>query len=93
MKKKLALAMLLLTSGAATGQNYTPHAFTLPTTYVQPQQKHVQTHSRANGSYVQPYERSVADNARENNWSSKPDVNPYTSKEDSKNPYANPYGH
>jgi len=93
MKTKLALAMLLLTSGAATAQNYTPKAYTLPTTYVQPQQAHVQGYTRANGTSVQPYERTVADNSRENNWSSKPNVNPYTGKEGSKDPYANPYGH
>ena len=98
MKTKLALAMLLLSSGVATAQNYTPQpyrSYTPPTGYSQPQQstEQVQGYTGANGTYVQPYERSAPDNSRENNWSSKPNVNPYTGKEGTKDPYATSYGH
>lgn len=38
-------------------------------------------------AYVRPYMRSVPDNNSYNNYSSKPNYNPYTGKEGTVNPY------
>lgn len=38
-------------------------------------------------TYVQPYMRSAPDNNPYNNYSSKPNYNPYTGKEGTVNPY------
>jgi len=38
----------------------------------------VRGYSRSNGTYVQPYYRSHADGNFSNNWSTYPNVNPYT---------------
>ena len=99
MNKTLALMALLVCCGSASAQSYAPqpyNAYAPPASrYVQPQQstEQVQGYTRANGTYVQPYVRTAPDNTRENNWSSKPNIDPYTGKEGTKNPYANPYGH
>jgi hypothetical protein len=94
MKTTTALIALLLCCGSALAQNYEPP--TPPQTYQsqsQPATEHVQGYTRANGTYVQPYERTAPDNTKENNWSSKPNVNPDTGKKGTKDPYENPYGH
>jgi len=39
---------------------------------------HVRGHYRSNGSYVQPHYRSNPDGNSYNNWSTYPNVNPYT---------------
>jgi hypothetical protein len=38
----------------------------------------VRGHYRGNGTYVQPHMRTNPDNSRQNNWSTSPNVNPYT---------------
>ena len=38
----------------------------------------VRGYSRSNGTYVQPYYRSHADGNFSNNWSTYPNINPYT---------------
>ena len=45
-------------------------------TYVVP----VQGYFRADGAYVPPHYRTVRDGYRSNNWSSYPNVNPYTGR-------------
>jgi hypothetical protein len=35
---------------------------------------------RSNGTYVAPHVRTAPDSTRYNNWSSKPNVNPYSGK-------------
>ena len=40
----------------------------------------VRGHFRSNGTYVQPYYRSTADGNFYNNWSTYPNVNPYTGR-------------
>jgi hypothetical protein len=42
--------------------------------------KYVRGHYRSNGTYVQPYQRSNADGNVNNNYSTHPNVNPYTGK-------------
>jgi hypothetical protein len=39
---------------------------------------YVRGYTRKDGTYVQPYMRSSPDKNYNNNWSTKPNVNPYT---------------
>ena len=41
---------------------------------------YVRGHYRSNGTYVQPHYRSAPDGKVFNNWSTKPNINPYTGK-------------
>ena len=41
---------------------------------------YVRGHYRSNGTYVQPHYRSAPDGNFFNNWSTKPNINPYTGK-------------
>jgi hypothetical protein len=40
------------------------------------------------GGYVTPHRATNPDRTRLNNWSSKPNVNPYTGKAGTRNPFA-----
>ena len=42
--------------------------------------QYVQGYYRQNGSYVQPHYRSNADGNFHNNWSTYPNINPYTGR-------------
>ena len=66
-------------------------------------QQHVRGHYRDNGRYVQPHYRSSADSSYNNNYSVRPNVNPYTGERGSLSPtmndrapsrssFSNPYG-
>lgn len=44
---------------------------------------------RRNGTYVQPYHRSAPDHSYNNNWSTSPNVNPYTGQEGTRQPTPN----
>ena len=64
-------------------------------------QNRVRGYYRKDGTYVQPHYRSKPDGNPFNNWSTKGNVNPYTGKPGTKNPYrsyttprrqSNPYG-
>ena len=50
-------------------------------------QTYVRGYYRNNGTYVQPHYRSSPDSSILNNWSTKGNINPYTGKEGTKNPY------
>jgi hypothetical protein len=43
----------------------------------------VRGHVRKDGTYVQPHRRTKPDSNFNNNWSTRPNVNPYTGKEGS----------
>ena len=43
-------------------------------------QVYVRGHYRLNGSYVRPHYRSYPDQSFSNNWSTYPNINPYTGK-------------
>lgn len=51
-------------------------------------QVHVRGYTRSNGTYVAPYVRSAPDNSIHNNYSTVPNVNPYSGKVGTVNPYA-----
>jgi hypothetical protein len=46
----------------------------------------VRGHFRGNGTYVQPYHRSSRDNNPNNNWSTRPNINPYTGRQGTQAP-------
>lgn len=48
----------------------------------------VRGHVTKKGSYAQPHQRTNPDRSRANNYSSKPNVNPYTGKAGTRDSYA-----
>lgn len=42
---------------------------------------------RSTGTYVAPYHRTSPNRTRVDNWSSRPNVNPYTGKRGTRDPY------
>lgn len=56
----------------------------LMTTTIADAAVHVRGHYRSNGTYVQPHYRSSPDGNPHNNWSTYPNVNPYTGKKGTK---------
>ena len=46
----------------------------------------VRTYTRKNGTTVQAHRQTNPDKTQRNNWSSKPNVNPYTGKRGTKTP-------
>jgi hypothetical protein len=51
-------------------------------------QVHVRGYTRKDGTYVAPYERTAPGSSIYNNYSTYPNVNPYTGKVGTVNPYA-----
>jgi hypothetical protein len=49
---------------------------------------HVSGHVTKNGTYVAPHQATNPNNTKTDNWSSKGNVNPYTGKDGTKDPYA-----
>ena len=47
---------------------------------------HVRGHIRKDGAYVQPHSRTAPNRTQRDNYSSKPNVNPYTGKDGTKTP-------
>lgn len=43
-------------------------------------------HVRRDGTYVQPHQRTHPNQTERDNWSSKPNINPYTGKEGTREP-------
>lgn len=50
-------------------------------------QVHVHGYMRSNGTYVAPYTRTAPDSSIYNNYSTRPNINPYTGREGTVNPY------
>ena len=46
----------------------------------------VQGHVTRNGTYVQPHQQTNPNADKRDNWSSKPNINPYTGKRGTKQP-------
>ncbi len=72
MKKLLLLLMFSLLVGAT-------FSMAVADTYVR-------GYYRKDGTYVRPHYRSSPDSSYNNNWSVKPNVNPYTGKSGTRNP-------
>jgi len=50
----------------------------------------VQGYVKKDGTYVAPHQATNANSTKLDNWSTKGNVNPYTGKEGTKDPYAVP---
>lgn len=50
----------------------------------------VDGYTRKDGTYVEPYHRTAPDPRRDNNYESRGKTNPYTGKEGTRDPYAQP---
>lgn len=93
MKTVIAVAALLFCSTAfAFPRTSGYHAPTYKSAYSAP--VHVSGHVTKAGTYVAPSYRTAPNQTKTDNWSSKPNVNPYNGKAGTKDPYAAPsYGH
>jgi hypothetical protein len=47
---------------------------------------HVKGHFKKDGTYVQPHQSTNPNQTQRDNWTSKPNVNPYTGKPGTKEP-------
>lgn len=47
----------------------------------------VRGYTKKSGAYVAPHRRTNPDKSKSNNWSTKGNVNPYTGKKGTKDPY------
>lgn len=47
----------------------------------------VRGYTKADGTYVAPHQATNPNSTKTDNWSSKPNVNPYTGQEGTKDPY------
>ncbi len=59
------------------------------------QDVYVRGYYRSDGTYVQPHYRSSPNSTPLDNWSTRGNINPYTGKRGTRNPYGgytNPYG-
>jgi len=50
---------------------------------------HVNGYYRSDGTYVQPHMRSAPDSSYNDNWSTSPNVNPYTGQQGTRQPRLN----
>ena len=78
MRMLVAAAILFTCALPANAQYgyYTSGSTSLRGSYDQPVQ--VRAHVRSDGTYVPSHYRTRADSTQTNNWSSIPNVNPYT---------------
>jgi hypothetical protein len=93
MKFAIAVATLLFCSTAfALPRTPGYRAPTYKSAYSSPVR--VSGHVTRAGTYVAPSYRTAPNSTKTDNWSSKPNVNPYNGKAGTKDPYAAPsYGH
>jgi hypothetical protein len=80
----LALVSLPLNALAHGGGHSSGHH---SSTYSTSSSVHVSGYTRSNGTYVAPHYRTAPDATKLNNWSTKGNVNPYTGKAGTKDPY------
>ena len=80
MLRKALFAVALITSGLMFGD--TARADVL-----------VRGHYRSNGTYVQPHYRSNPDGNFSNNWTTYPNINPYTGRAGTRTTPTNNYGY
>ncbi|MBU0513674.1 MAG: hypothetical protein KJ621_02765 [Proteobacteria bacterium] len=62
-------------------------AFVLLPTLASAQYGRVRGYYRRDGTYVQPHFRTYPDGNRFNNWSTRPNINPYTGQQGYRSPY------
>lgn len=71
MKQFILAALMICFSTLAFGQSY----------------YRVNGYYRSNGTYVEPYYRTAPNNTILDNWSTYPNVNPFTNRVGTVNPY------
>lgn len=83
---------LLVVAAAASAKGYHYHApkarayhYSAPKLSASP--TYVHGYTRKNGAYVMPHYQTAPNATRLDNWSTKGNVNPYTGKEGTKDPY------
>ena len=84
MKKLILLVLLgyLLVSPLAHSKSPSPYAGNQGN----PSTTTVHGYTKKDGTVVAPYQRTSPNGTQRDNWSSKPNVNPYTGKEGAKEP-------
>ena len=87
----MATALSLVSFAAfASGHSYgykSSHSQSFGSSYSQPA-VHVSGYTTKSGNYVAPYMRTAPNNTKVDNWSSRPNVNPYTGQVGTKDPYS-----
>jgi len=75
MRKFIVAAIITMAAGTASAQS--SHS--------------VRGYTRSNGTYVQPHHRTDRNATRNDNWTTRPNVNPYTGTTGTRSPsYASP---
>lgn len=97
----LAVASLFISTGAIarvslgyhsysyTPRTYNPHSYT-PRTYTPRSytgEHYTSGYTRQNGTPVQGYHATNPNDTKSDNWSTRGNINPYTGKPGTKNPY------
>lgn len=82
--KKYAALLLILIAGTAFarggGHSGGHHSHTYSSGYESHSTTHVNGYTKRDGSYVAPHDRTTQDHTKNNNWSTKGNVNPETGK-------------
>lgn len=69
--------------GGSYGRTYTPRSFG----YVNPSSHYTSGYMRRNGTYVSPYHATNPNQTRNDNYSTRGNINPYTGQVGKKIPY------
>jgi hypothetical protein len=64
----------------------------LVTSQIASADQYVRGYERSNGTYVEPYHRTSPNNTIRDNYSTRPNVNPYTGHVGTVNPNPNQFG-
>jgi len=85
------IALAILTCAGAHAKDYhyhAPKAYDAPKVYTPHYSAvPVRGYIKSNGTYVMPHYQTAPNATKLDNWSSKPNVNPYTGKAGTKDPY------
>lgn len=87
MKSILLAGCLALTATVADAQSHGHSAYRSSYKPVSSQVR-VSGYTRSNGTYVQAHRQTAPNRTKADNWSSKPNVNPYTGHAGTKDPYS-----
>lgn len=89
--KRLMIAACLLAS-VSCALAFPRHSYTLPKTKSYGPSFH-RGYVTKTGAYVAPHMQTAPNATKTDNWSSRPNVNPYTGKPGKVDPYRQSYGH
>lgn len=74
--------------GTNNNYDYLGNSYNSPyTNNANPNSVDVRGYTRKDGTYVQPHKRSSPNSTTYDNWSTRGNINPYTGKMGTKNPY------